>query len=307
MHVTLRQLYVFEAVARHLSYTRAAEELHLSQPAVSMQISQLEGNVGLALFEQLGKKIFLTEAGRELYHYSQQISRELKEAGAVLEEFKGSKRGTLAIAVASTATYFSLHLLGRFHQKFPKVGISLTVTNREGLLKCLEENTVDMVIMGRPPESLDVVAEPFMENPLVVIAPPEHSLVGQRVPLTILQQETFILRERGSGTRIAMERFFARLGATISSSMEISSNEAIKQAVQAGLGLGIVSQHTLEKELALQRLVILEVDSFPIMRHWYIVHRKNKRFTALHQAFKALAIEGITELTETIAFAKSAY
>ncbi|ADE16463.1 LysR substrate-binding protein [Nitrosococcus halophilus Nc 4] len=291
MHVTLRQLYVFEAVTRHLSYTRAAEELHLSQPAVSMQIKQLEDNVGLALFEQLGKKIFLTEAGQELYHYSQQISRQLSEVEDVLEELKGSRRGTLTIAVATTATYFALHLLGRFHQRFPGANISLDVTNREALLRHLEENTVDMVIMGKPPESLEVVAEPFMDNPLVVIAPPAHPLVGQRVPLTVLQQETFILRERGSGTRIAMERFFAHLGATITSSMEISSNEAIKQAVQAGLGLGIVSQHTLEKEIALQRLVILDVDSFPIMRHWYIMHRKSKRFTALHQAFKDLVTE----------------
>ncbi|QBQ54281.1 LysR family transcriptional regulator [Nitrosococcus wardiae] len=292
MHVTLRQLYVFEAVARHLSYTRAAEELHLSQPAVSMQIKQLEDNVGLTLFEQLGKKIFLTEAGQELYQYSQQISRQLSEVEDVLEELKGSRRGTLTIAVATTATYFALHLLGRFHQRFPGANISLDVANREALLRHLEENTVDMVIMGKPPENLEVVAEPFMDNPLVVIAPPAHPLVeGRRVPLTVLQQETFILRERGSGTRIAMERFFAHLGATITSSMEISSNEAIKQAVQAGLGLGIVSQHTLEKEIALQRLVILEVDSFPIMRHWYIVHRKSKRFTALHQAFKDLVME----------------
>lgn len=299
MHVTLRQLYVFKSVAQHLSYTRAAEELHLSQPAVSMQIKQLEENVGLGLFEQLGKKIFLTEAGRELYYYSQRISRELSEAGEVLEELKGSKRGTLTIAVATTATYFALHLLGRFHQRFPGANISLDVTNREALLRHLEENTIDMVIMGKPPESLEVVAVPFMENPLVVIAPPRYSLAGQRVPLTVLQQETFILRERGSGTRIAMERFFAHLGATITSSMEISSNEAIKQAVQAGLGLGIVSQHTLEKEIALQRLVILEVDSFPIMRHWYIVHRKNKRFTALHQAFKDLVIEEARSLVKT--------
>ncbi|MGR6034243.1 MAG: LysR family transcriptional regulator [Candidatus Nitrosoglobus sp.] len=302
MHFTFRQLYVFEAVARHLSYTRAAEELHLSQPAVSMQIKQLENNIGLALFEQLGKKIFFTEAGRELYHYSQQISRELREAKDILEELKGSKRGTLTIAVATTATYFALYLLGRFRQHFPKASISLDVTNREMLLRHLEENTVDVVIMGKPPEGLEVIAEPFMENPLVVIAPPAYPLAGQRVPLTVLQQETFILRERGSGTRIAMELFFARLGTTITSSMEISSNEAIKQAVQAGLGLGIVSQHTLEKELALQRLVILEVDSFPIMRHWYIVHRKNKRSTALHQAFKDLVVEESRKLVNGTAF-----
>ena len=290
MHVTFRQLHIFEAVARHLSYTRAAEELHLSQPAVSMQIRQLEDSAGLALFEQLGKRIFLTEAGRELYHYSQRISRELSEAEDVLEDLKGSNRGTLRIAVVTTATYFALDLLGKFRQRFPRANISLDVTNRETLLRYLEENTVDMVIMGRPPEGLDAAAEPFMANPLVVIAPPDHPLAAQRVPLTVLQQETFILRERGSGTRIAMERFFAHTNAAITSSIEISSNEAIKQAVQAGFGLGIVSQHTLEKELTLQRLVILNVDSFPIMRYWYIVHRKHKRFTVLHQAFKNLVV-----------------
>ncbi|CAB1274662.1 LysR family transcriptional regulator [Candidatus Nitrosacidococcus tergens] len=303
MHFTFRQLHIFESVARNLSYTRAAEELFLSQPAVSMQIKQLEDHIGLELFEQIGKKVFLTEAGKELYHYSQKMFRELNEAKDILWEIKGGNQGTLTIAVATTATYFALHLLGCFRERFPRVNISLDVANRESLLKRLDENTVDMVIMGKPPDSEEVIAEPFMENPLVVVAPTHHPLAKRKkIPLELLLKETFILRERGSGTRSAMELFFSKLNTTIPSSIEISNNEAIKQAVQAGFGLGIVSQHTLEKELTLKRLLILDVDSFPIMRYWYIVHRENKRFTALQQAFKDLVIQESKELINGTTF-----
>ncbi|CAH9016971.1 LysR family transcriptional regulator [Candidatus Nitrosacidococcus sp. I8] len=303
MHFTFRQLSIFESVARNLSYTRAAEELFLSQPAVSMQIRQLEDHIGLELFEQIGKKVFLTEAGKELYHYSQNMFRELNEAKDILWEIKGGNQGTLTIAVATTATYFALYLLGCFRQRFPKANISLDVANRESLLRRLDENTVDMVIMGKPPDNEEIIAEPFMENPLVVVAPSHHPLAKKKkIPLEFLLKETFILRERGSGTRSAMELFFSKLNTAIPSSIEISNNEAIKQAVQAGFGLGVVSQHTLEKELALKRLIILDVDSFPIMRHWYIVHRINKRFTALQQTFKDLVIQESKELINGTTF-----
>ncbi|HHA19442.1 MAG TPA: LysR family transcriptional regulator, partial [Methylophaga sp.] len=175
----------------------------------------------------------------------------------------------------------------------------LDVTNRESLLKHLNDNTVDMVIMGQPPEDIDVEATPFMDNPLVVIAPKGHELTRQKqIPLSVLQQETFIMREHGSGTRIAMERFFEQSGYSISSVMEMSSNEAINQAVEAGLGLGIVSHHTLELELALERLEVLDVESFPIMRHWYLVHRKGKRLTALMDEFKRLVINEAGQILE---------
>ena len=292
MHLTLRQLKVFEAVARHLSFTRAAEELFLTQPAVSMQIRQLEDNVGLPLFEHLGRKIYLTEAGREMYHYSRVIAQQLAEAEVVLEELKGVRRGRLNVAVASTANYFVTRLIATFSKRVEDLTVSLEVTNREGLLRSLEHNETDLVIMGRPPEDMDLVAEPFMDNPLVVIAAPDHPLAGQKgIPLEALQGETFVVREMASGTRIAMERFFAEQGVQLNTGMEMRSNEAVQQAVQAGLGLGIVSIHTLELELESNRLVMLDVDAFPIMRQWYIVHRKGKRLSPVVQAFKAFVCE----------------
>ncbi len=292
LHLTFRQLSVFEAVARHLSYSRAAEEMHLSQPAVSMQIKQLEENVGLSLFEQLGKKIFLTEAGHELYHYSRSIAQQLTEAESVINELKGVRRGKLKISVASTANYFAPQLLATFIQRFPDVTVSLNVTNRETLLNQLAHNEMDMVIMGLPPDGLDLVAETFMENPLVIIAPVNHPLVIEKhIPLERLQHETFLVREQGSGTRISMERFFSQRGIRLNTGMEMSSNEAIKQAVQAGLGLGIVSIHTLALELEMNRLAVLDVESFPIMRHWFVVHRENKRLSVVSLAFKKFLLD----------------
>ena len=287
MNVTLRQLRVFESVARLLSYTRAAEELHLSQPAVSMQIRQLEDNLGLPLFERVGKKVYITEAGQEMYHYSRGVEQQLSEAETVLENLKGLRQGRLVLAVASTANYFVPRLFAEFNKKYEAVSLSLDVTNRKGLLSHLEANDADMIIMGLPPGEMDLEAEAFLDNPLVVIAPPGHPLVGQRhIPMETLQQETFIMRERGSGTRISTERVFEDVGVQLKSGMEMSSNEAIKQAVQAGLGLGVLSIHTLEVELMLERLVVLDVEDFPIIRHWYIVHRRGKRFSAVAQAFR---------------------
>lgn len=297
VHLTLRQLEVFEAVARLSSYTRAAEELHLTQPAVSMQIKQLEESAGLPLFEQLGKKIFLTPAGQELHHYCRIIAQQLNELDRVMADLKGMQRGRLVIAVASTANYFAPQLLATFNNRHPGITISLNVTNREGLLEHLDRNDIDLVIMGRPPEGLDLVAEPFTENPLVVIAPPDHALAKtSRIPLEWLQQETFVVREPGSGTRTAMERFFAEKNVRLSTGMEMSSNEAIKQAVQAGLGLGIVSIHTLELELETRRLTVLDVEHFPILRHWYVVHRQGKRLSPVAQAFKEFVVEEARKL-----------
>lgn len=297
MNITIRQLQIFESVAKHLSYTRAAELLYLSQPAVSMQIKQLESELAMPLFERMGKALYLTDAGNELLNYARSISQQLIELDDVMTEMRGSQRGRLSIAVASTANYFALKLLGEFYKQFVGTTISLDVTNRASLLTHLNDNTVDMVIMGQPPEGMDVDATPFLENPLVVIAPKGHALEGKKaIPLSVLQQETFIMREHGSGTRIAMERFFEESGYNISSVMEMNSNEAINQAVEAGLGLGIVSRHTLEWELALDRLVLLDVVSFPIMRHWYLVHRRGKRFTALSSAFKQLVIENTDKI-----------
>ncbi|MCL4470806.1 MAG: LysR family transcriptional regulator [Gammaproteobacteria bacterium] len=299
LHVTLRQLQVFEAVARHLSFSRAAEELYLTQPAVSMQIRQLEASVGLPLFEQIGKKIFLTEAGNEVYHYSRSIAQQLTEAEAVLSEMKGLKRGKLNISVVSTANYFAPQLLALFCQRNQDVTLSLKVVNREELLNQLASNEMDLGVMGQPPEGLDIVAEPFMENPLVVVAPPGHPLVTERnIPLSRLAQETFIVREQGSGTRSAMERFFQQHGLNLATGMEMSTNEAIKQAVQAGMGLGVVSVHTIALELETRRLVVLDVESFPILRHWYVIHRKGKRLSAMAQAFKDFLLKEAAQVMQ---------
>ncbi len=292
MHVTLRQLKVFASVARHLSYTRAAEELHLSQPAVSMQIKQLEENMGLPLFEQLGRGIHLTEAGQEVYQCSRVIQQQLGDTDAALEQMKGMQRGRLNLAVASTANYFATRLIATFSRRVEHLTVSLDVTNREGLLHDLENNETDLVIMGKPPEELGLVAEPFMDNPLVIIAAPDHSFIGRRsIPLVDLQGEPFVVREPASGTRIAMERFFAERGVRLRTGMEMRSNEAVQQAVQAGLGLGIVSIHTLELELDTGRLALLDVEGFPIMRQWYIVHRVGKRLSPVAQAFKSFVLQ----------------
>lgn len=287
MNVTLRMLRVFESVAKHLNFTRAAEELHLSQPAVSMQIKQLEDVVGLPLFEHLGKRVYLTDAGKECFHYARSLSQLLEEMESVLTGLKGVQRGRLDIAVASTANYFGTRLLAAFSQRHPHSSYRFDVTNRETLLQQLQNNEKDLVIMGQPPEEMDLVAEPFMENPLVVIAPKGHALAGvRRIALARLSEEPFVVRERGSGTRIAMERFFELRAVKLTTSMELTSNEAIKQAVQAGLGLGIVSVHTLELELETERLVVLDVEGFPIARHWYVVFRKGKRLSPIATAFK---------------------
>jgi DNA-binding transcriptional LysR family regulator len=301
LHLTLRQLKVFESVARQLSFSRAAEELHLTQPAVSMQIKQLEDNVGLPLFEQMGKKIYLTDAGSELYYYSRGISQQLADMELALDELKGLERGKLNISVVSTANYFAPHLLAKFCQRYSGVTVSLHVSNRETVLKQLADNLTDLAIMGRPPAHLDIATQSFMDNPLVVVAPPGHPLCAAReIPVKRLEQETFLVREPGSGTRSAMERFFAAHHININRGMETDTNEAIKQAVQAGMGLAIMSLHTVELELETKRLRVLDVEDFPIMRHWHVVNRKNKRLSSAAQAFREFLLTEARQLMPTI-------
>lgn len=299
LRLTLRQLEVFEAVTHHLSYSRASETLHLTQPAVSMQIKQLEETIGMPLFEQLGKKIYLTEAGQELQRYSRNILQQLDEAEAVFEEMKGMRRGKLAISVASTAGYFMPILLAQFSKRFPEVALSLNVTNREALLSQLALNEMDVAIMGRPPDRLGLDFTSFLENPLVVIAPPDHPLVGARqIPLSRIQQETFIAREQGSGTRAATERFLNEKGIRLATGTEMSKNESIKQAVQAGMGLSILSLNTVMLELETKRLAVLDVESFPIRRHWYVVHRTGKRLPGVALAFREFLLNEAAALLE---------
>lgn len=286
MHTTLRQLKVFQTVAEALNFTRAARELHLSQPAVSMQVKQLEESVGLPLFEQTGKKVRLTEAGREVHHYARTVFQTFQEMEEVLGALKGLDTGHLDIAVASTVNYFAPRLLAAFHRRYPGIDLRLDVTNRERLIGLLKANEIDIVLMGLPPEDIELEYEPFMENPLVVIAPPDHPLRGERrIPVRRLGQEVFLMREEGSGTRLAMERFFAEQSIPFNTGMQMTRNEAIKQAVRAGMGLGVVSTHTIELELETGRLVVLEVEGFPLLRHWYMVYRKSKRLSPAARAF----------------------
>ncbi|WP_435628068.1 LysR family transcriptional regulator [Candidatus Ferrigenium straubiae] len=301
LHITLRQLQVFEKVASHLNYSRAAEELYLSQPAVSMQIKQLEGNIGLPLFEQMGKKVFLTEAGRELFHYSRNITQQLAEMQTVFDEMKGLEQGRLTLSVVNTANSFAPRLLAKFCKQHPHINVILQVANRDAVLKQLADNSTDLAIMGRPPEGLDISAESFMDNPLVVIAAPDHPLARlKRVKLAQLAQETFLSREPGSGTRSAMERVFAEHQIQPRIGMEVETNEAIKQAVQAGMGLGILSLHSIELELETRRLAMLNVEHFPLLRHWFVAHRSNKRLSSAAAAFKEFLLEDANKVLHPI-------
>lgn len=286
MHITMRQLQVFRAVARHLSYTRASEVLHLTQPAVSMQIRQLEEVLGLPLFEKTGKRVQLTVAGQTLIGYSQRIAEQLDELREVCDTLRSGEGGTLRLAVPSTANAFATVFLARFCRLHPGIRFSLDVANRRRLLEKLADNDVDLVIMGKPPDEEHLEQERFMDNPLVPIAAPDHPLAARKhIPLDELGNDVFLIREQGSGTRGTMERFFTEHGVTLKSRMELSSNEAIRQAVAAGLGLGVVSLHTLELELATGRLVTLDVEGFPVMRHWYLVRRRDKWLPPVAEAF----------------------
>jgi len=296
MHLTLRQVEVFNAVARLKNFTRAAEELHMTQPAVSMQIKQLEESVGLPLFEQVGKKIRLTDAGSYMYQFGRTMRDLLDEADDVFESLKGVQRGGLSISVATTASHFATRLLSEFTKQHPGITISLDITNREALHRQLENNEPDLVIMGQPPEGVDVEAEAFMENPLVMVASPKHPLSSEKgLRLERFENEHFVVRELGSGTRSAIERFFTEHKVSFHTGIVMSSNEAIKQAVEADLGLGIVSIHTLELELETKRLQILDVKDFPIQRHWYVIQRKGKRLSPVAQAFKRFVLEQAKE------------
>ncbi len=285
-HATFRQLKVFEATARHLSFTRAAEELHLTQPTVSMQIKQLTGTVSMPLFEQIGKRIHLTGAGQELYQTCRDVFGSLERFEMNIADRKGMKKGRLRLAVITTAEYFAPRLLGPFCQHYPGVDVSLQVTNRESILQRLVENLDDLYILGQPPENLDVHSQPFLENPLVVVAPRSHPLAKRkRIPLKQLSEEPFLMREAGSGTRIAAQRLFDEHGIRLNIRMELGSNEAIKQAIAGGLGVSVLSRHTLALEGASGPLTILDVQHFPIQRHWYLVYPAGKQLSVVARTF----------------------
>jgi LysR family transcriptional regulator, low CO2-responsive transcriptional regulator len=291
MHLTLRHLRIFEAVARCGSISRAAAELHLTQPAVSMQMKQLEEQIGLPLLEQLGKRMFLTEAGEELRGHSRDIAARIIDLNAAMDQFRGLERGVLRLAVVSTANYFLPSLIADFNHRHPGVRLSLQVANREFVLSALAGNSTDLAITGQPPDSVDVVGQHFMDNPLVVIAGPGHPLAAlDTISLSRMAEETLVVREPGSGTRAAMERHFAAHGVAYRAGCEFGTNEALKQAVRAGLGLGVVSAQTIELELQTRCLAVLPVEGFPIVRQWYVLHRTHKRLSAAALTFREMLL-----------------
>jgi DNA-binding transcriptional LysR family regulator len=300
-NATFRQVRVFEAVARHLSYSRAAKELRMSQPGVSSHVRQLEVQAGAPLFEQLGKKVYLTSAGQEMLRCARAILRQLTETEEALAAQRGIRGGRLDIAVISAGDYFFPGLLAEFCRRHERVSVRLTVNNREEIVRQLAENTTDLTVLLRPPENPDMLAEAFAPQPHVIIAAPDHELAGKRrIPLQALAKEAFIVREQGSDTRIAMEELLAESRVRFNVTMEIKSTETIKQAVIAGMGVSFLSAHTIGQEIELGRLAVLDVEGFPVLRKWHIVHHRNKRLPPVAVAFKEFLLQEGAALIERL-------
>jgi DNA-binding transcriptional LysR family regulator len=301
-HVTLQQLRLFAAVAEQKSVTRAAEEVHLTQPAVSIQIKRLEGKIGMPLIEHIGKELHLTVAGEEVFDAAKDILERLSDLETSLNDLRGEVAGPLNIHVVSSGKYFMPHLLGSFVRRYPKVEPRLEITNRAILLSSLAKNQSDLDIMGQPPEGVAVVEYPFLENILVVVARPDHPLAGKKkIPLAKIAKERFVGRESGSGTRKAVEKLFHDKGLDISAYIELDSAEGIKQGVIGGLGIGVLSKHSLRLELDAGELVILDVQGFPLRRRWYVSHREGKRLSRAAQLFlQYLQEEGEEEVADLL-------
>lgn len=286
MHVTLRQLRAFESVARLKNFSRAAEELHVTQPTVSKQIRLLHEEVGLPLFEQIGKKIYLTQAGEQLYATCAEWLDTWGRFEQTVADLKGVKQGRLRIAAVTTTKFFMPRLLGPFCAQYPGIDIALEVVNRDRVLERLARNQDDLYVMGVPPDDLDIEREPFLDNPLVVVAPASHPLARRkRIPVAALANEPFILREHGSGTRLTVERVFEEHKIPLRIRMELGSNEAIKQAVAGGLGLTILSRSTLSADASQLDIALLDIKGFPIKRHWYVVRPRHKQLSVVAQTF----------------------
>ena len=291
-NATLRQLKVFETAARHLSFSRAAEELHLTQPAVSTQIKLLQQHAGLKLFEQLGKKVYLTPAGAEMLRYSRAIIELFRQAGEAMATRQGVSGGTLNVAVISAGDYFFPQLLAEFARSAAGVKLNLGVFNRQQLLQQLGDNLTDLAVMVRPPRELDTVNEPFAPHPYVIVARPDHPLARRRrIAIGTLLAEPFITRERGSDTWNSMEDGFGAQLAKLNIAMEIRSTETIKQAVIAGLGISFLSAHTIGHELQRRQLAVLDVVGFPLQMQWYVVHLRQKVLAPVAMAFKVFLLE----------------
>jgi DNA-binding transcriptional LysR family regulator len=273
-----------------------------------MQMRELEQEVGLPLVEHMGRRVDITPAGQAVAECARAVLQRLREAGEELAALKGSRGGELSIAVVSTAKYHVPRLLVEFRRENPEVRVKLSVSNREAVVRDLAENAVDLAVMGRPPRGLDTVAVAFASHPIAIIAAPDHPLARKRrMPLARLAQETFLIRERGSGTRSSMERVFAEHGFRPRETVEISSNETIKQAVMAGMGVSFLSLHTVGLEVATGRIAVLDVIGTPVMREWYVIHREKKRLSPAASAFKSFLLgHGAELIARTVGIGKRA-
>lgn len=274
-----------------MNYTRAANELGLTQPAVSIQLKQLEDNLDLPLFEKIGKKLFLTPAGQELKQFCDDLFARFDNIDMTLSALKGNLEGEFRLAAVSSAKYFTPHLLGAFHKRYPQVKLHLDIVNREQMIQRLQDNKDDLVIMGLVPQSMSLTSHPFIDNRIVVIASPNHPLAGKKnIKLHELSEHPFIFREKGSGTRKALEEFFRNKGVTVKPNMLLGNTETIKQAVMADLGISAVSRHSVTLELATDSLVELDIEHFPLVRSWYLVHHEKKCLSPIAQAFINFAL-----------------
>jgi DNA-binding transcriptional LysR family regulator len=293
LNVTFRQLRVFAEVARHGSMARAADALHLTPPAVSMQIKEVETQVGLPLFDRRGRQVSLSTAGEYFLVHAKRLLADLKEAENAMARFRHLEHGLLTIGIVSTAKYFVPQLLARFHEEHPGVDVRLQVAgNREQLLALMASGEVDLSVMGRPPKEIATRSESFAAHPLVIVAPTDHPTVRRgHLVLAQLAPYAFIAREPGSGTRAAMDRFFAEHRFEPHITMEMSSNETIKQAVMAGMGLAFLSLHTMGLELRSRLLAVLDVQGTPVMRTWHVVRLQSKVLSPAAEAFRYFLIE----------------
>jgi DNA-binding transcriptional LysR family regulator len=299
--VTVRQLQIFVEAAQSQSFVRAAERLHVSPAAVSFQIKQVESMCGFDLFERIGKKAVLSDAGRALLGYARTVLQALQDADQSLSALRGVTGGRVTIGVISTAQYIGPHILARFQEQYPGVGIHLRDGNRAEIAAALAKGEIELAIMGRPADAADVVAEPFAPHPSVLVAAPAHPLAGMdRLPPSALAGERFITREEGSGSRLLMEQFFGAAGINVRIGMTSSSNEMIKQSVMAGMGIALISQHTVGLELGLGLLRILDVEGFPLMRSWFVAHRRAMPLLPVHARLRAFLLEHGREVVEEL-------
>lgn len=291
-NATFRQLRVFNAVARHLSFAKAAETLHVSAPAITMQIKELEAAVGMPLFERQGRKVSLTTSGEYMLVYARKMLALLKDAEDAAARLQRIQTGKLTIGMVDTTTYFIPTLLRKFLNEHEGIDLALNVGNRGELVQWLQNSEVDIAVMGSPPSEIPTRAEPFAANPLVFVASPDHPLASESgLQAEDLRQQSFIVREPGSGTRSAMEAFFTQARFQPRFTMELKSNDAIKQAVKANLGLSFLSLHTIGLELQTQQLSVLKVKGAPVVRAWHVVHTLSKLLSPAAEAFRYFVLE----------------